>query len=391
MKEITKNDNCTGCTACVNICPQNCLMMKADAQGFLYPTIQYPEKCIDCNLCAKVCPLNRDQMYTISGEMTEAYAAYSLDDGLREESSSGGMFSEIAQIVLRAGGVVYGATYSEDFRIIHVCVESYAELEKLRGAKYAQSDLNYVFSEVEKKLEAGQAVLFSGTPCQIAGLKSFLKRDYDNLLTVDIVCHGVPSPAAWKQYVLFRAKNDCDGKLPQKINLRSKVTGWSKYRYSNVYDYPGGKKYVQWGGEDLYMKLFVHDYINRKSCETCHFKGFQRISDITLGDFWGIWDEVPEMDDDKGTSLILIHSQKGKSYFHALDKKICYKKVTLEQAVAQNPSILQSSSAKPEREAVLTSILVGNFNIAIRLLLKPIKKVDFFTWIKIKAKRIFRW
>lgn len=390
MKEITKQDNCTGCTACINICSQNCLSMKSDSQGFLYPMLQYPEKCIECNLCAKVCPLNKKQTHNLSEELTEAYAAYSLDDSLRKESSSGGIFSEIAQMVIQTGGVVYGAAYSKDFRVTHICVENCVDLEKLRGAKYAQSDLESAFTEIEKRLEEGQQVLFSGTPCQIEGLKSFLRKDYDNLLTIDIVCHGVPSPAAWEQYVLYRANKDCDGKLPRKINLRSKVTGWSRYRYSNVYDYPGGKQYVQWGGEDLYMKLFVRDYINRKSCEMCHFKGFQRVSDITLGDFWGIWDQMPEMDDDKGTSLVLLHSQKGKLYFHALDKKISYKKVTLEQAVAQNPSILQSSPAKPEREAVLASILVGDFDTAVKPLLTSSKKPDFLTRLKTKMKRILR-
>lgn len=390
MKEITKQDNCTGCTACINICPQNCLTMKSDSQGFLYPMLQYPEKCIECNLCAKVCPLNKKQTHILSEELTEAYAAYSLDDGLRKGSSSGGIFSEIAQMVIQTGGAVYGAAYGQDFRISHICVENFAELEKLRGAKYAQSDLTSVFPEIKERLKTGQQVLFSGTPCQIEGLKSYLRKDYENLLSIDIVCHGVPSPAAWEQYVFYRASKDCNGKLPERINLRSKVTGWSRYRYSNVYDYPGGKRYVQWGGEDLYMKLFVRDYINRKSCEICQFKGFQRASDITLGDFWGIWDEIPEMDDDKGTSLVLLHSQKGKLYFQALDKKISYKKVTLEQAVAQNPSILHSSLAKPERDAVLASILIGDFDTAVKPLLTSSKKSNFLTWLKTKMKRIFR-
>lgn len=387
MKKITEQDNCTGCSACVNICPQNCLTMKSDSQGFLYPVLQDSEKCIECNLCVKVCPLNKKKPRILSEELTEAYAAYSLNDNLREESSSGGLFSEIAQMVIQTGGVVYGAAYSEDFRITHICVENCEDLKNLRGAKYAQSDLDSTFCEIEKRLEIGQQVLFSGTPCQIAGLQSFLRKDYNNLLTIDIVCHGVPSPAAWEHYISYRAKKDCDGKLPKKINLRSKVTGWSRYRYSNVYDYPDGRQYIQWGGEDLYMKLFVRDYINRKSCEMCQFKGFQRESDITLGDFWGIWDEMPEMDDDKGTSLVLLHSQKGKAYFNALATKIHYKKVTLEQAVAQNPSILQSSSAKPERDVVLERIRNGEIAACEDLFIP--QKPSAVSRIKGKASRLF--
>lgn len=357
---LVPKSKCTGCSACVSICPQKCLQMQKDEYGFLHPILSKPDLCVNCGLCGGTCPVHNK--LTIPSGGTEAYAVYSENSVLRGESSSGGIFSELALTVLGKNGAVYGAAYDERFRISHICVEKTEDLGKLRGAKYAQSDLDDTFFKIKRRLVNGQQVLFAGTLCQVAGLKSYLKTDYEGLLTIDFVCHGVPSPVAWERYVQWRAAKDNDGGLPETINLRSKSTGWSRYRYSNVYQYAGGRQYSAKSGEDLYMRLFVGDYINRESCTDCHFKGYNRVSDITLGDFWGIWDIAPEMDDDSGTSLILLHSEKGKQTFAELKGRAKYQPVTLEQASAQNPSLLYSSPAKPQRGEILQMAFAGDFD-----------------------------
>lgn len=204
-------------------------------------------------------------------------------------------------------------------------------------------------------------MLFAGTPCQTAGLKSYLKKEYENLFTVDFVCHGVPSPEVWKNYVKYRSEQDNEGELPYRINLRSKHTGWSRYHYSNLYEYAGEKKYSAQSSSDLFMRLFVGDYINRESCADCQFKGYDRVSDITLGDFWGIWDIAPEMDDDQGTSLVLTHSEKGNWLLEKIAGNIKLKEVSLEEASRQNPSLIRSSQSNIKRAYALEKGMGGEF------------------------------
>lgn len=383
MLELASYNECTGCSACINICPKNCLTMKGDEYGFLYPSLQHPDVCVKCGMCSKVCPVSPNKKNFENKEVTEAYAIYSKDVSVREASTSGGAFSELAFEILKYGGLVYGAAYDNQFYISHICIEKASDLDLLRGAKYAQSDLGYSFREIKKKLEIDQPVLFAGTPCQVAGLKSFLQKDFEGLLTVDFVCHGVPSPTVWKTYVEYRAKIDNAGYLPERINLRSKHTGWSHYQYSNVYQYGNGVTYSAKSAADLYMRLFVEDYINRNSCAECNFKGYDRVSDITLGDFWGIWDIAPEMDDNKGTSLVLLHSEKGKKVFSALSDRIQCKKVALEQTAVQNSSLLYSSQAKPQRDKIFCAVLSGNFEEVENILQSSITKETF-------AKRMLR-
>lgn len=354
-----KNDSlCTGCTACASICPQNCINMVFNDEGFLYPSIDI-EKCTNCGLCKEMCPLIKP--LTKEEFEPKAYAAYSVDEEIRLESSSGGFFSEIAKFVLNNDGCVYGAAYNDDFDVIHICVENENELHNLRGAKYAQSDLGNTFNDVKLKLDAVKLVLFSGTPCQVAGLKAFLGKEYANLITVDFICHSVPSPKVWKEYVKYRASKDNEGKLPIRINLRSKETGWSRYKYSNRFEYDNGVVNSCPNSESVYMKLFVGGYISRKSCTDCHFKGYKRDSDITIGDFWGIWDIVPEMDDNKGTSAVVIQTQKGESIFKKISENLILKEVSLEDISRQNPAILVSSKCNEKKQNFLALIKTGDF------------------------------
>ena len=362
---------CTGCTACAGTCPVRAISMEPDAYGFAYPAID-AAACIHCGACERTCPVLNPSPK--SEKLPLAYAAYSLDEPVRMRSSSGGVFTELAKTVFAKGGVVYGAAYDENFRVVHRAAGNLAELDALRGAKYAQSRLGECFSEIKTRLDRGQAVLFSGTPCQVGGLKAFLKPDDENLLCVDFVCHGVPSPMAWERYVEYRAKADRSGELPVEINLRDKSSGWSRYRYSNAFRYADGSEHLERSTQSAYMKLFTGDYLSRSSCENCCFKGYSRQSDITLGDFWGIWDVAPEMDDDRGTSVILLQSEKGRQAWDQIKDKLRIKEVRLEQASQSNPSMISTSKAKESREKALEAIREEGFEKAIPLLSSPRSK-----------------
>ena len=368
MPVLATKEHCTGCTACASGCPKGCITMETDENGFLYPVID-AERCVACGLCEKICPVVTPLKKVENAP--KAYAAYSKDETVRMQSSSGGVFTEIAKAILAAGGVVYGAAYNERFEVIHICVETEADLAKLRGAKYAQSDLRGIFTEVKEKLDKGQHVLFSGTPCQVGGLKAYLRKEYEKLLTVDFVCHSVPSPMAWREYVKCRAQQDNGGQLPVSINLRSKQSGWSRYRYSNLFRYSDGTEHAAKSGESLYMKLFVGGYIDRGSCENCAFKGYQRISDLTVGDFWGIWNIAPEMDDDKGTSVVLVQSDRGAELMAQIGAQLVLKEVSLEEASRENGAMLSAAKANPDRDKALAQIRDGHIEACASWVIPP--------------------
>ena len=359
--------------------------MVADENGFLCPVID-TENCVDCGLCENTCPIITP-LKTAENE-PKAYAAYSKDEAVRMQSSSGGVFTEIAKAVLAEGGVVFGVAYNEQFEVVHICVDSETELAKLRGAKYAQSDLRGIFAEVKAELDAGQKLLFSGTPCQVGGLKAYLRKDYPNLLTVDFVCHSVPSPMAWREYVKYRAEQDNGGKLPQTIDLRSKTTGWSRYQYSNLFRYEDGANHIAKSTESLYMKLFVGGYINRESCENCQFKGYSRVSDLTIGDFWGIWDISPEMDDNKGTSVVLVQSSYSAELLAKISERLALKEVSLEEASRQNQAMLKISSPNAHREEVFSLIKAGRIAECGKWFVA--KKVSYFIYFKNLLRTMLR-
>ena len=359
MPNLADKNQCTGCTACANICPKSCIEMKEDDEGFAQPVIDN-SKCISCLACERVCPILSNR--TPKDEETKAYAALSKNDETRLESSSGGIFSELAKLILQSNGIVYGAKYDDDFKVIHTGIEDIESLKELRGAKYSQSDLSTIFQTVKKQLNNGRQVLFSGTPCQIGGLKAFLKKDYDNLYCIDFVCHGVPSPLVWKKYIEYRSQVDADNQVPEYINLRNKESGWSHYSYQVEFAYSKSNHYLCQNDKDLYMSLFVNNYILRRSCSNCYYKGYSRESDITLGDFWGIWDILPSMDDNKGTSVVFTHSNKGEKLLNSAAIHLQSNPVTLDQATMMNPSLLKSSLPKENRERVLKEISQNGFH-----------------------------
>lgn len=385
MPNLAPKHLCTGCLSCVLSCPRNCLKTNFDENGFTYPECKNLSKCVNCGFCEDACPILHP--VAINVQEVSAFAAYSLNDNLRKESSSGGVFSELALQIIQQGGIVFGAKYNNDFSVHHVGVATEAGLAQLRGAKYVQSELGDSFCKIRACLQNHQKVMFVGTPCQVAGLKIFLKKEYENLITIDFICHGVPSPLAWKEYVKYRAKKDAEGQLPKMINLRSKHTGWSDYQYSNLYEYANGFHYSARSNKDPFMKFFVGDYINRESCASCMYKGYKRVSDLTLGDFWGIWDVAPEMDDNKGTSLLLIQSEKGREYVYRCEVNLKIQPVKLEWASIQNPSLLFASSTNENRDRALSLVCSGKIEEAVSIFPKE-KKRSGFSSMKAILRRI---
>ena len=298
---------CCGCTACFHICPINCIVMKEDEEGFLYPNID-KAKCIHCNKCKEVCP-NRN--IENRNTRTQTFVGYYKDDEVRKQSSSGGIFSAIAEWILQQKGVVFGAAFDENFEVHHIAVETKEELIKLRGSKYVQSRLENTFLEAKEYLEKKRKVLFTGTACQIAGLKNYLSAEYENLYTVDVLCHGAPSPKIWRMY-LDDKKEQYQASI-NKVEFRNKDDGWKNY-FINI-AFSNMKRFYTHYYKDKFMRMFLDNLDLRPSCYSCVFKEIPRISDVTIGDSWGVENYMPDMDDDKGTSVILVHSSNGEKIF----------------------------------------------------------------------------
>lgn len=343
---LPKKDLCSGCGACAAACPKNCIEMKSDGEGFRYPEIDRA-RCVSCGKCESVCPVIAPLPVS---QHTAALAAQNQEAEIRRQSSSGGVFSALADWALAKGGLVCAAVYGEDHSVVHTFAETSAEIGAMRGAKYAQSRAEQCFPEIQAALKQGRRVLFVGTPCQTAALRRYLGKDYGELLLVDMVCHGVPSPKVWQRYLTERLAADAPEGRFAHINLRSKKTGWSRYAYSVDVRYENGAEYQLPQGQDWFMRGFVANLYLRPSCAQCGFKGVERCSDLTLGDCWGIWDIAPEFDDDKGTSLLLIHSEKGQRVWAEIAPRFAVYPLTEAQAVEKNPSAVCSSVPHPNRE-----------------------------------------
>ena len=361
--------------------------MKKVESGFLTPEIDI-SSCINCGQCEKVCPVIH--MPEISTQ-TVAYAMKNRSQNERMKSTSGGVFPLFAEYVLDREGVIFGAAYDSDFSVRHIKVCERKDLSLLQGAKYVQSVIGTSFLEVKRELASGRLVLFSGTPCQCAGLKSFLGKPYENLITVDIICHGVPSPKVWQAYVDYRTQRENEGIRPFRINMRSKSSGWSHYGYSTEFDY-GDEKISQIGNSyDLFMKAFVGNICLRSSCSDCKTKGVERCTDFTLGDYWGIWNQHPEFDDNKGTSVVFVHTQKGREILEQLSDKVDCLKVDIEDAYKENGSLVNSSPAHSGRDEFLEQITADNFEDLVKKYFpqESVQKSGLLQRIKRKLRRIF--
>lgn len=379
MMTIIENNECTGCHACYSVCPKQAITMVKDEKGFKVYKID-EEKCIGCGLCKKVCPVLNSR---IIESKPEAFAIINKDEEIRKHSSSGGVFSLIAEYIIKDSGVVFGVAFDENWQVKHSYTDKVEELYRFRGSKYVQSTIGDTYKKVKEFLESGMKVLFTGTPCQIEGLKSYLQKEYDNLYTQDIICHGVPSPKVYNKYLKYQ-NNIFLNKVIKQIEHRNKDNGWQDFNMKITYD---NIDYIKSHNKDTFMQAFLRDTILRDSCYNCHFKKKNRNSDITLADFWGINNVLPEMNDDKGTSLVIINSEKGNEILENIKDKIICRSVDFETAIKYNPSMTKSAKKDIKREEFFNNIDNIRFD---KLVNKYTSSPGLFEKMLSKSKRIIK-
>lgn len=387
--QLVSNSLCCGCSACYNVCSQQAISMAFDNEGFLYPVID-EQKCIGCNACARVCPVKNGalkQEYTV-----RAYAAYNKDNIQRMNSSSGGVFPAIAEYILLHNGVVFGAAFDKNYQVVHTKIDSISELYKLQGSKYVQSILGKVFLMVRTELLAKKMVLFSGTPCQIEGLKKFLGKEYSTLYTIDLICHGVPAPKIWEKYL----DEEYGISNITNISFRNKKHGWGNFDLTIE-----TKNYIQHEASDvsIYKESFLRGFLKelylRPSCHNCAFKGIDHASDITLGDLWGSKEICPQfIKDDKGISVVFIQSCKGEFLINQLDSKLIFNEVSVNEAINHNLAMVQSEIPHPDRELFFKELNSDNRSSIKKLIEKHIgptlrKRLSVYlrSKLSIKSKR----
>ena len=377
MINIYKREDCSGCSACEQVCPTKCISLIPDKEGYWYPSVRKDE-CIDCNLCVKICPvINQNEETT----PLDVYAAINKDETVRAKSASGGIFTIVAEKIIKKGGVVFGVKFDEDWNVVFGYTETIEGLNVFRRSKYVQAWLGDSFSEVKTFLKKGRLVLFVGTPCQVAGLRNYLGKEYDNLLLMDLICEGVPSPKVWKRYLeeeLARqgvktssyphriTKKDCRLK---DVSFRNKTFGWKKMSFALTFANTSDEgeentllsSYIN--RDSAYMQAMFQYLDLRPICYKCPFKSCKSHSDITIADYWGINVLHPEMDDDKGTSMVYVNTEKGRFFYDIEQTK--YKKTTYEEAFKYN-NIVTSSKLHPYREKFFAK--VDDCDSIIRLL-----------------------
>ncbi|MBP3482198.1 MAG: Coenzyme F420 hydrogenase/dehydrogenase, beta subunit C-terminal domain [Alistipes sp.] len=381
MITITDKRDCCGCEACVQCCPKQCIAMRTDEEGFSYPETD-ASRCIECGLCERVCPiLNCGE----PRKPLKVYAAKNPNDDIRMKSSSGGIFTMLAEKTVSEGGVVFGARFNEKWEVVHDHTETKEGLAAFRGSKYVQSRIGREYVRAKEYLAAGRKVLFSGTPCQIAGLRRYLGKRYDNLLTVDIVCHGVPSPFVWKRY-LDESKSQ---QRITEISMRDKTTGWTDYGI--LINGIGAPIVKEPAAGNIYMRGFLRELYNRPSCHACPARGGRSGSDITIGDYWGIHHLHPEFVDPNGVGLIMIRTDKGAEEFADLDTINI--ETTYEEAVSGNPSIECDMAVSVDRAEFFAALPNGRIADICKRILKryePSRLRIAASIIKQHIKRLLR-
>lgn len=358
MIDFINKGLCTGCNACFNICPVNSIEMKEDELGFSYPSVDY-DKCIKCKKCIKTCPSLSAPSYEDNWEVPQVYAAWSKDDRIRMQSTSGGIFTEVAKEVISENGVVVGAKYNKYNMVEHIMIDSLEDIAKLRQSKYVQSDIGDVLKLIKDKLDNKLLVMFCGSPCQVAGLKNYLGEVYDNLLTLDFVCLGTNSPKAYRKYL--EMLEDKYKSSIKRVWFKNKTYGWNNF--STRVEFENGRVYLKNRYNDIYMRGYIEEKLFiRPCCADCKYKGFPRISDISMADFWGVSNKDATLDNDKGTSLILVNSIKGEQFFNKTNKNLIVKRMEMEDALPGNRAIIKSVEINSDSEAFLKMLTNESFD-----------------------------
>ena len=367
---------CCGCSACYAVCPVGAISMRPDEEGFLQPVVD-GEKCVRCGKCGKVCPVLNPG---VPRTPLSVYAAKAKDDELRRVSSSGGVFSLLAREVLNRGGVVYGAAFEKGtHRVIHQSAENEEELDALRGSKYVQSDMSDTFVKVKRELDAGRYVLFSGCPCQVAGLRMFLGKDYDNLLLVDVICHAVPSPLAWQKYLSCQEHKE-QAKVTRTFSRRN--CAWRKYALSLEFCNSRDSTYLVNPASETYLKAFVSELFNRKCCHHCSFRSFKSGSDITIGDFWGVEKSHPELDDDKGVSAVCCHTIKGSVTFNVIREQLRALPSMVQKIAIHNKTLFGNHKMNKRRNLFFLEVSDANFDEVVERHMTPPWWYRTLRWVK---------
>lgn len=367
MKTVIKNqyNKCVGCNACVQICPKSCITMEINDEGFWYPFIN-ESMCVDCGLCRERCPINYNEI-AYNSPNPDAFGVINQDDIVRNESSSGGVFSVLANMVLANEGVVFGAAFNNAMEVRHIKAENSNNVNMLRGSKYVQSNIGNTFIDAKKEILNDKLVLYVGTPCQIAGLKSFLGKSYENLITCDLICHGVPSPQIFKDYLneIQNRNND----IATDYKFRDKESGWEKPTVK--IELSNGLIESRLFKKDNFTIAFSKNLILRTSCYDCEFSKIPRVADITIADFWGVGDYYPELDDDRGTSLVLINSSIGKKYFEKCTDKMIVNQVELDKALKNNKNATGSVNMPSNRENFFRDYKIKGYQYVEQKYMKP--------------------
>ena len=375
IKEII-NEDCCGCTACFSACPKNAIKMSENEKGFLYPVVD-DELCIECGKCINVCQLANPNNCP---ETKDFYAVKHSDTKIREKSSSGGIFSLLADYVESKNGVIYGVEFDENFKVKHARAEKKSEWRKFTCSKYVQSALNDVFKSIKQDLKNDRYVLFSGTPCQVYGLNLFLgNKNYERLLTCDIICHGVPSPKIWNEYMSCIEKRT--KKKIANVNFRNKENvGWHRSTL-RISDADSCDLVNESQSVNFFHFMFLKHYILRPSCFNCKFSNINRPGDVTIGDFWGIEKNYAFFDDNKGTSLVLLNSEKGKKVFDEIKSSTEY--IEVEESKCR----LQQNLNYPSKKANDYDKFWNKYNkIGLEKMEKYFRILKWHYVLRIKAK-----
>lgn len=359
MINITRKEECCGCKACGDICGKMAITFSTDKEGFWYPVVN-KELCVECGLCEKVCPVLKKATFVERYEKPRFYAAYAKDEDIRLDSTSGGIHSTLAKAKYQKHAFIGGAVYNIDHSCSHVVSDDPLLLPKIRSSKYLQSSMEGQYKAVKSLLKEGEEVLYCGTPCQIQGLYKYLNKEYENLTTIDFICKGVNSPKVFQSYI-----NNLESQYGSKaVEIKAKNKKWGWHKFSMRVNFANGKQYVK----DRYHDAFFVGYLqyggfSRPSCYECRFKGIPQKADITLADFWGIERLDKSMDQDKGTSLVIINSDKGQKLFNSIKEQIVFKEFSMQQALGGNQAaVLSIKATKENRKAFFDAIDTMPFN-----------------------------